>query len=456
MEATGGSLVKGTAETRVSTFALDTRRMKPGGAFFALKGNRADGHTYLAQAARAGAALAVIHENCDSEDKAPETLIRVDDTTEALGRCGAYVRNRLKGIKLIAVTGSTGKTTTKELIAAGLVSHWKVHRSPGNFNNHLGVPLSLLACPEDTEVIVQEMGMSAPGEIAHLTKMANPDVGLVTNVCPAHLGAFQDLDEIASAKGEMFAFLSREGTSVVNVDDPRIRVQSMRHDGPRVTYGRFGTPDLRLEYVENRFLPGARFEFRQGERRYRLKLKLGGAHSAQNALAAMAAIHAVGGELEPARKTMEQVEPGPGRGRILRLKGDILLIDDSYNSNPTALGSVLETLKNTSIHGRKILVMGDMLELGPQGKTFHYEAGRKAASAGVAMLVGVGPLTRSALESGRRSGIPEIHHESETNRVVDYLSGRLRSGDLVIVKGSRGVGLDRVVDALVRERGRTD
>jgi UDP-N-acetylmuramoyl-tripeptide--D-alanyl-D-alanine ligase len=164
-------------------------------------------------------------------------------------------------------------------------------------------------------------------------------------------------------------------------------------------------------------------------------------------------IHAAGGELDPAMRAMERVEPGPGRGRILRLTGDILVVDDSYNSNPVALGSVLETLKHTSVHGRKILVMGDMLELGAQGKSFHHEAGRKAAAAGVALLIGVGTLSRTALESGRRSGIPEIHHEVEAAPVVRYLSGRLRSGDIVVVKGSRSVGLDRVVDGLVREIG---
>jgi UDP-N-acetylmuramoyl-tripeptide--D-alanyl-D-alanine ligase len=213
---------------------------------------------------------------------------------------------------------------------------------------------------------------------------------------------------------------------------------------------------LRLEHLENRFFPGARLEFRLGDRRHKVHLKMGGSHSALNALAAMATIHAAGGDLEPAIRAIEQVEAGPGRGRILRLGGDVLLVDESYNSNPAALGSVLETLRNTSTHGRKIMVMGDMLELGPQGKSFHHEAGRKAAAAGVSLLIGVGKLVRTSLESGRRSGIPEIHHEADATEVTRYLSDKLRFGDMVVVKGSRGIGLDLVVDALVRERGRED
>jgi len=456
MEATGGVLLKGDSDTKVSSYTLDTRRLKPGGAFFALKSDRADGHAYLDQAARAGATLAIVHEEIDPNSTSLGTLIRVSDTTRALWKCGEYVRRRSAGTRLIAITGSTGKTTTKELVAAGLSARKQVHRSPGNFNNHLGVPLSLLACPDNTALIVQELGMSRPGEIADLTTLTAPDIGLVTNVCPAHLEHFRNLDEIAAAKGELYAFMSREGTSIANLDDPHVRVQSMRHDGARVTYGKFPSTDLRLEQIVNRFLPGATFEFRAAERRYKVRLKMGGSHAAYNALAALAVIHAAGEQLEPAIRAIEQVEPGPGRGRIINLGGDVLLIDDSYNSNPSALGSILETLRNTSIRGRKILVIGDMLELGPEAKTFHHEAGRKAAAAGVVLLVGVGTLTRTALESGRRSGIPEIHQDAGPAEAAAYIRNRLKPGDLVLVKGSRGVGLDRLVDTLVRERGRQD
>lgn len=456
MEATGGVLLKGSIDTKVSSYSLDTRRLRPGGAFFALKGDRADGHSFLGQAARAGAVLAVVHEDIDPAGEDLSTIIRVADTTEALWKCGEFVRRRNNGMLLIAITGSTGKTTTKELTAAGLSARKQVHRSPGNFNNHLGVPLSLLACPENTEIIVQELGMSGPGEIARLTSLTAPDIGLVTNICPAHLEHFRNLDEIAAAKGELYAFMSREGTAVANMDDLHVRVQSTRNDGTLVTYGKFPSTDLHLEQIENRFLPGASLEFRAGERRYKVRLKMGGSHSAYNALAALAVVHAAGEQLEPAIRAIEEVEPGPGRGRIMNLDGDVLLIDDSYNSNPSALGSMLETLRNTSIAGRKILVMGDMLELGPQAKTFHHDAGRKAAAAGVVLLVGVGTLTRTALESGRRSGIPEIHHDAGPTEAAAYIVSRLKPGDLILVKGSRGVGLDRLVDILVNSRGRED
>lgn len=450
VEATGGTLLRGDPGERVTSYAIDTRRMGQNGAFFALKGTRADGHRFLADAARRGASVAVVHEDVDDSGQAPAALIRVKDTTEALGDCGAWVRRRLAEMKVVAITGSTGKTTTKELTAVGLAPGRRVHRNVGNLNNHLGVPLTLLACPDDTEIAVLELGMSGPGEIAYLAKMCRPDVGVVLNIRPVHMEFFRTLDDVAAAKGELFAVLSPEAVSVVNRDDPHVRLQSQRHDGPRVTFGRNVQSDLRLESVDDHFVPGAtfRYRFRNGSRTVRLRL--GGAHAASDALAALAVVQAMGEDLEAASEAMGRVEPGPGRGKVLDLFNGARLVDDSYNSSPAALESVLETLRNSSCPGRKILVMGDMLELGVQGRTYHHEAGRKAAAAGVEVMIGVGPLTRTSLESARRSGVKEVHHEKDSVSAAKYLAGRMQSGDLVVVKGSRGVKLDRLVDEIVR------
>jgi UDP-N-acetylmuramoyl-tripeptide--D-alanyl-D-alanine ligase len=449
--ATGGVLLRGSGETRVDSYSIDTRTLRPGGVFFALPGARSDGHSFLGAAARAGAAAGVIREEPPSGDPAPPALIRVDDTADALARAGARAR-RAGGFRVAAVTGSAGKTTTKELLAAGLGASRRVHRTQANLNNHLGVPLSLLACPDGAEWAVIEMGMSAPGEIGFLTRIADPDVALVTNVRPVHLEFFDSLDGIAAAKGELYALLRPEATAVVNLDDERCRVQAARHAGPRVTFGRDPSADVALESVEDRFVPGAALAFRHGGRSRTLALRIGGAHAALDALAALAAVAAAGEDLDAAAAAMSSVEPAPGRGRVHRLANGALLVDESYNSNPAALESVLGTLKSSPASGRKVLVMGDMLELGPTEKALHREAGEGAAASGVQVLVGVGPRSKAAVEAARRSRIAETWHEADAAAAARSIPPRIGAGDLVVVKGSRGIHLEKVVEAILRYR----
>ena len=452
LEATGGTLLRGDPGTTVDSFEIDTRRVREGGLFFALQGEKTDGHKFLDQAAERSASAAIVTRDIPDLQKAPPVLIRVEDGLKALTDCGRAAREAMGQTTVIAVTGSTGKTTTKELIAAGLAGNLRVHKTGGNFNNHLGVPLTLLACPDDAEVAVVELAMSGPGEIAALARLSRPDFALITNVCPVHLASFENLDDVAAAKGELFAVLPDDRTSIVNLDDAHVRVQSMRHSGPRITYGRAETADLRLEQVEDRFLPGAGLTVRCGDQAQHFDLRLGGGHAALNAVAALATVHALGVDIGAAGRAMERFEAGPGRGQRIELPYGAVIIDDSYNSNPTALSSVLATMKATRTEGRKILVLGDMLELGPDEAQFHMEAGRQAASAGIDLLVGVGHLVRNSLESARLAGVPETHLESDAGSAAGYLSGKLRSGDLVLVKGSRSIRLDRVVQRLVEQR----
>lgn len=446
VEATGGVLLRGDPTRPLRAYAIDTRKTPPGGAFFALPGSKTDGHAFLADAARAGAVAAVVTR--DPEGPAPEALIRVDDVAAALGRAGAYARRKIRG-KVVALTGSAGKTTTKELVAAGLAAAGrKVHRTTGNLNNELGVPLTLLACPDDADAAVVEMGMNGPGQIAFLARLADPDAGLVTNVRPAHLEFFDSLDGIAAAKGEMFAVLRPDAIAVVNLDDPHVRVQAARHAGPRVTFGRAPQSDLRAEEILDRFLPGATLVLRHRDSRHTLALRLGGAHAAWNALAALAAVAALDGDVAAAADAMSRVEAAPGRGRVLTLPRGLTVVDDTYNSNPAALASVLETLRQTPASGRKVLVMGDMLELGPQGPSFHRTAGQQAAEAGVQLFIGVGPLSRAAVDAAHRSGVAQAYHVEDAGRAASSVPEWIRDSDLVVVKGSRGIRLERVVEAI--------
>lgn len=449
VEATGGTLVRGAGETVLRSFAIDTRRLEPGAAFFALRGDRRDGHRFLGDAARRGAVAAVI--DAEPGDEAPEGLIRVDDTTAALARCGRWVRDRMASDDRIwiAVTGSNGKTTTKELIAAGLGAQRRVYSTPGNFNNHLGVPLTLLACPEDCDAVVLEIAMSAAGEIAALTRLTSPTIGLITNVRAVHLRSFTGLDDIAAAKGELFALLADDAVSVVNLDDAHVRVQSTRHRGPRVTFGRHPAADLRMDEIVDRFVPGAAFAYVYEGVRRTVELRIGGAHAAWDALAALAVVAAAGGDLDAAAEGMRTLEAGPGRGKVHRLANGVLLVDDSYNSSPSAMASVLDTLRASHPAGRRVLVMGDMLELGPLEGAMHREAGKRAAAAGVELLIAVGPQSRGAAESGRRAGVPEVHHHGDASRAAESVAEFLRPGDLVLVKGSRGMHMERIVAALL-------
>jgi UDP-N-acetylmuramoyl-tripeptide--D-alanyl-D-alanine ligase len=451
LQATGGTLLSGDPSLSVRSYAIDTRKLAAGGAFFALAGTKVDGHAFVGDAARAGALLAIVASPPSGSGPFPAAMIQVDDVAAALARCGAYARQRIRG-KVVVITGSAGKTTTKEFVAAGLGASAKVHRTMGNLNNELGLPLSLLSCPDDAEAAVFEIGMNGPGQIAFLARLADPDVALVTNVLPAHLEFFNSIDDIAAAKGELFAVLRESATSVVNLDDINVRVQATRHAGPRVTFGRAESADLRLEAIEDRFVPGASLRFSHAGRSHSISLRIGGAHAALDALAAAATIVACGVPLGPALTAIARTEPAPGRGRMTYLPEGVIVVDDTYNSNPEALASVLATLDASPAPGRRVLVMGDMLELGPRSIAFHQEAGALAAQSKVALLVGVGPLARHAVESARRAGI-ETHSADNAAQAAQTVPGLLRPDDLVVIKGSRGVRLELVVDALITRRG---
>lgn len=447
--ACGGAVLRGDPGVVATSFSIDTRTLAPGAAFFALRGERSDGHVFLHEAVRAGAMVVVVQQEPPSDLAAGVAVVRTEETAKALVRCGAAARRKIVSAQVVAITGSSGKTTTKELLGAGLAATKRVHKTRANLNNELGVPLTLLACPEDAEVVVLELAMRGAGQIAELTTISDPDVGLVTNVRPVHLEFFRTLDDIAAAKGELFAVLRDDAVAVVNVDDEHVRIQSARHSGRRVTYGRHGSADLVLESVEDRFTPGASFSFRHEGKVRRLDLKLAGSHAAVNALAALAVVVAVGADLDRAADALRGVEPGPGRGRVLTLAHGVVVVDESYNSNPAALSSVLRTVGASAPAGRKVLVLGDMLELGPEETTYHREAGRQAASAGVQVLMGVGPLARASVEAGRKAGVPEVRHEPDAGVAARELPRLVRPGDLVVVKGSRGVHLEQVVNALV-------
>jgi UDP-N-acetylmuramoyl-tripeptide--D-alanyl-D-alanine ligase len=449
-QACHGQIVRGDETTRVVSYGIDSRRLQRDSAFFAITSDRSDGHRFLGEAREAGALIGIVQHVPDLEN-APGVLIQVEDTVAALADCARAMRRRFSEATWIAITGSNGKTTTKEMVAAGLSAGFTVYRTPGNFNNHLGVPLTLLACPDDVEMIVLEIAMSAPGEIAHLTELVDPDIGLVTNVRAAHLENFSSIEDIAAAKGELFALMRDDAIAVVNLDDAHVRVQATRHVGPQVSFGHDVGTDLRIEALDNRFVPGAGLTVNHDGRSFRMQLRIGGGHAALNALAALSTVAAAGVDLGGRRSIKKLVEPDQGRGQVHDLRRNIQLIDDCYNASPSAMASVLETLRQSDPRGRRVLIMGDMLELGQLGPALHREVGKRCGASGIGLLVTIGTLSRGAAEAARRAGVPEVHHHPDVDKATKSIVEFLSDGDLIVVKGSRSMHLERIVHRLVEE-----
>jgi UDP-N-acetylmuramoyl-tripeptide--D-alanyl-D-alanine ligase len=378
-------------------------------------------------------------------------LLAVPDTLAALQNLAQAVRTRW-GRRLAAVTGSAGKTTTKEILAALLAARFRVLKSEGNLNNEYGLPLQLLRLEEEDEAAVVELGMSHAGELKRLAEIARPDVGVVTRVAPVHLEFFASVDEIALAKRELIEGLTgRESVAVLNADDSRVARFAQDAPGRVVTFGVAGSGDFRAENIQDRGLNGSEFDFLGPGGRARLRLPLAGRHNISNALGALAAASVWGVGAAEAREIFPKLEATGMRGRVLQYDAGFTVINDCYNSNPVALAAMVELLTNTPAEGRHILAAGEMLELGPASAELHREAGRAAAATGkLGWIIGVQGdaenFVRGAIEAGHPAGRAKFCASSaEAGELVGNLMER---GDVLLVKGSRGVKMEFIVEAL--------
>ncbi len=446
--AMSGEVVVGDRDRAWSGAALDSRRVSGDELFFALPGEQSDGHRFVGKAIGAGAAAAIVHEPVEAPEGA--TLVRVDDTFEALHSLARAVRERLPE-RLVGVTGSAGKTTTKELLAAMLATTCRVARNPGNLNNLYGFPLSLLGIEEGTEWMVAEMGMSTPGELGRVSRLGRPDVAVFTNVRPVHLEFFDSVDAIGDAKAELLEGVADDGLVIANADDPQVVRIAGRHAGRVVWYGLEAAADYRA--VEIEALPasrtGSRFRFVAPDGSIDVELALYGRFNVENFLAAAACAHELGVELEAIARAAGSIEPAAQRGVVHRV-GDVIVVDESYNSNPDACRKALEAALDFPAR-RRWAVLGDMLELGPDADEYHRSVGRHAASLGYSPTFGVGELSQE-LVAGATAGGVETAWFADADAAVE-IANRLEPGDLVIVKGSRGIGLEKVVARLVELGG---
>jgi len=441
------------AVARLAGVSIDSRTVARGELFVAIHGPRHDGHKFVVAALDTGALACVVAQDRLAEFSEPvrSKLFPVGDTLAALQGLAQAVRTKW-GRRVAAVTGSAGKTTTKEILAALLAARFRVLKSEGNLNNEYGLPLQLLRLEDTDEAAVVELGMSHAGELKRLAEIARPDVGVVTRVAPVHLEFFASLDDIALAKRELIEGLAgRESVAVLNADDPRVARFAEVAPGRVLTFGLEARADFRAENIDDRGMDGNEFDFVGPEGRARLALPLAGRHNISNALAALAAASVWGVGTREAKDVFPGLQATGMRGRVLRYDAGFSVIKDCYNSNPVALAALADLLGKTPASGRRILAAGQMLELGPSSPELHREAGRAAAANGkIDWIVGVQgdaeSLVRGAVEAGHAAARTQFFPSSAD--AAGFIGNLLGPGDLLLVKGSRGVKMERIVEAL--------
>lgn len=450
-----GAELEGAAEGVVAHgYSIDSRTIEAGELFFAVKGARFDGHDFVGAALERGAVAAVVsREMLDAvRDAAPgRLLVVVEDPLKALQQLAAAVRRdwgRQTGKRLIGITGSAGKTTTKEAVAKVLSAQFSVLKSQGNLNNEYGLPLQLLKIEPWHDVAVIEMGMSRAGEITALAHIAAPNWGVVTNVGTAHAQNFADgVSGIARAKYELVEALPTHGIAFLNCDDTRVSQFGRDFRGKAVYYGRGPCADPRAESITLLGADGQTVEVRAGEQHATLRLRLLGEHNAANAMAAIAVGVEAGISLEECCAALAELAPEDKRGQVLTI-GGATVINDCYNSNPEALKAMIRTLAALPVgyKGRRILVAGAMLELGPQSAESHAECGRAAGEAGIDLIAAVNGDAESLADAAKKAGARAEFFETP-EQTGQWLHETARAGDVVLLKASRGVRLERALDA---------
>ncbi|MES9833711.1 MAG: UDP-N-acetylmuramoyl-tripeptide--D-alanyl-D-alanine ligase [Candidatus Thiodiazotropha sp. DIVDIV] len=424
--------------------STDTRTIQPGDLFVALTGPNFDGHRFVEQAIEKGAVAIMVSSPQDSEI----AQLQVSDTRHGLGRLAGYWRDRFE-VPLVAITGSNGKTTVKELLAAILKIRGTVLATKGNLNNDIGLPLTLLRL-QDQQYAVVEMGANHSGEIGYLSQVAHPDIALINNAGAAHLEGFGDLLGVAQAKGEILSGLKPSGVAVLNADDDFFALWR-GYAGERriISFGTSSKADVQsdLNQAEMRWTDQGfqnHMQVRYLDQQFEVHLSLAGRHNLMNALAAIAAALGMGCGVEDIQKGLASVQAVEGRLRLLVSPAGYRLIDDSYNANPDSVDAAIEVLR--SAPGERYLVLGDLAELGADSVALHGEIGDRAKQAGLEHLYTLGELSRNAVERFGAGGVAF----SGLGELVDALDAETRSGDAVLVKGSRSAGMDRVVERLMR------
>jgi UDP-N-acetylmuramoyl-tripeptide--D-alanyl-D-alanine ligase len=457
LKATGGKLLQGKGNAFFQGISTDSRTVAEGELFIALKGSQFDGHHYALEALQKKAGGVLIEEDKVGDIRwngyRSRAVITVKDTLSALGDMARDWRRKY-GTPVVALTGSNGKTTTKEMVAACLETTFPILKTKGNLNNLIGVPLTLLTLTEKERVAVLEMGMNVPGEIRRLTEMAEPDVGLITNIQKVHLEGVGSLERLKEEKGELFRRMRRDGTILVNQDDPRVIDLASDYPGQKITFGIEHPAEVMAKEIRLRGAEGTSFTLILEGEVMEIRLRLLGRHFVSNALSAIAVACLFGVEVKQAKEAMENLPPFPMRMEVVPLKGGKTLINDAYNANPYSMELALETLVEVKGKGRAIAVLGDMLELGNFTMEAHQRIGQKVRELSIDFLFALGEEAPIVVESAIRHGFPmerarvvESHSES-----ISLLRQMIQNGDWILVKGSRRMAMEKIVEGLTEGR----
>lgn len=457
LKATGGRLLQGEEKTSFRGISTDSRTVAEGELFIALKGEHFDGHHFAIEALKKKAGGVIIEENKIRDIRwngyRPSAVIAVKDALHALGDI-ARERRRKFGTPVVALTGSNGKTTTKDMISACLETTFPVLKTKGNLNNLIGLPLTLLNLTEQERIAVLEMGMNVPGEIRRLTEIAEPDVGLITNIERVHLEGMGSLERVREEKGELFRKMRQDGTILVNQDDPRVIDLASEFRGQKITFGIDHPAEVMAKEIRLQGVGATSFTLMMEGVTLEITLPFLGSHFVPNALSAIAAASLFGIELDKVKEALEHLSPSPMRMEVLRPKEGVTLINDAYNANPRSMELALEILSEMKGKGRAIAVLGDMLELGEYSVEAHQHIGQKVKELSIDFLLALGEEAPVLVESAMRHGlnsekakIVESHTEA-----ISILRKMVRDGDWILVKGSRKMGMEKIAEGLMERR----
>ena len=452
VEAVGGRLVPDGAADVVTGVSTDTRTLQEGDLFFALKGEHADGSTYVSRAIELGAAGIVVSAESPVPDAGGCPIILVPDTLWALGDLARYYRAKFD-VRVVAITGSVGKTTTKEMAASILGRRWRVLKNEANFNNEIGVPLTLFKLDPGHEVVVLEMAMRGLGEIKRLAQIARPYVGVITNIGISHIERLGSQGAIAASKSEVLGELPPDGIAILNREDGYFDFLRDRFSGRVITFGSCKQADVVGARMKLGEAGGCDFVFTVKGAAIQVSIPVLGQYNVYNALAAGAAAHAMGLDLNTIRDGLESFTPPAMRMELVRSPLGYVVLNDAYNASPASTLAALKTLKSLSGHRRKIAVLGDMLELGDYAPKAHRNIGAALAENGVDILIAVGDLSRSIAEVARESGFAEsaVQWYADSLEAGAALKKLVTGGDAVLVKGSRAMKMEEIVRLLLNE-----
>ena len=435
-------LSPGDGTALINKISTDSRTIKPGELFVAVRGENFEGHDYIEVAARAGATGALVDLNWQGNIPGNFALLRAADTLQAYQNLAANYRKSLP-LKVLAITGSNGKTSTKDFAASVLARKFRVTKTEGNFNNHVGLPRTILEATSDDEIGVWEIGMNHPGEIAALSKIAAPDAAIITNIGVAHIEFMGSREAIATEKGALAEAVGPQGTVILNADDRFSEGIAKRTRARVVSAGMTGGSVRAIEIRQS--AEGSEFTIVEGAHRCRAQLPVAGSHMVQNALLAVAAGRAFGLSIEECAAGLAAAPLTKARLQIKEI-GGVQFLDDSYNANPDSMKAALRTLVELDAEGKRIAVLGEMRELGPESERGHREVGETAATLGVDQLITIGETAEMIAEGARTAGLDKVSSARSTGEAAKLLGEIAEPGDLVLIKGSRGAHTEEVIE----------